>query len=109
MATEHWSRIEALFQAALRRPTTERAAFLREACKQEPELLAELESLLASHEQAGDFLDEPVLASAEAVAATEPAESLAGRRIGAYRMLQEIGQGGIGVVYLAVRADDEYR
>jgi len=109
MATEHWSRIEALFQAALQRPTKERSAFLREACKQEPELLVELESLLASHEQAGDFLDEPVLVSAEAVAPTEPAESLAGRRIGAYQMLREIGQGGIGVVYLAVRADDEYR
>jgi len=71
--------------------------------------LAELESLLASHEQAGDFLDEPVLVGAEAAAGSEPVESLVGRRIGPYQMLREIGQGGLGLVYLALRVDDEYR
>ena len=104
MGLEHWSRIEALFQAALKRPAHERSAFLHQACNGEPELLAELESLLASHEQAGDFLVEPVLVDAEAVG-----ESLSGRRIGAYQLLKEIGAGGIGLVYLAIRADDEYR
>src|SRR5262249_17415108 len=104
METEHWSRVEELFHAALQLPWSKRAAFLKQACKDEPELLAEVESLLASHGQAGDFLVAPVLIGAE-----EVGESPIGRRIGPYQLLDEIGAGGIGLVYLAIRADDEYR
>src|SRR6266851_1198919 len=104
MQADRSARIDALFQAALQRLPQERWAFLQEACRGEPALVAEVESLLASHEQAGDFLVEPVLVTAGALG-----ESLAGRRIGPYQMLDEIGQGGIGVVYSAIRADDEYR
>jgi len=100
MEAERSGRIDVLFQAALRRPPHERWAFLQEACSDDPALLTEVESLLASHEQAGDFLVEPALVTAGAVS-----ESLAGRRIGPYQMLDEIGQGGIGVVYSAIRAD----
>src|SRR5215471_35913 len=101
MTPERWARLEALFQEALQRSAPERAAFLAEVCAEEPTLRAEVERLLASHEQADDFLAHPVLATAEALSEPEAAgdERLAGQRIGPYQVLQEIGYGGMGTVY----------
>jgi serine/threonine-protein kinase len=94
-------RIAELFARALERPPADRAGYLRDACGGAPELAAEVASLLAAHDAAGGFLD---TAAARAASAT-PAEAAAGRRIGPFRLLREIGRGGMGVVFLAEREE----
>jgi eukaryotic-like serine/threonine-protein kinase len=100
-----WDRIQTLFEEALGRPPGERAAFLAEECAGEPDLHAELDSLLAAHERAGDFLSEP---GVEGLTPVEPDRSLEGTLLGPWRILSLLGRGGMGAVYLAERADGEY-
>jgi non-specific serine/threonine protein kinase/serine/threonine-protein kinase len=65
--------------------------------------------LVLSHEQAGEFLGEPAMVShAEAIAQSE-ADSWKGRRVGPYQVTEEIGEGGMGSVYRAMRVDDQYQ
>ena len=72
-----------------------------------PELRAEVERLLAAHGRAGDFIASPAMRDRRDVdVATD--ESLVGRRVGPYRVVREIGRGGMGAVYLAERADGQY-
>ncbi len=101
---DRWQQIKAVLEDALERQGAERAAFLDLACQGDDELRQEVESLLASEEEIGDFIETPVfrirLEDEEPVAA--------GQRIGAYRILREIGRGGMGSVYLAERADEEF-
>jgi len=85
-----------LFAEALQLPVDERSAFVRRACNGDPSLLQDLEQLLQHHEQAGDFLDRPVLP------APPPRElTLDGLVLRGYRIERELGRGGMGVVYLA--------
>ncbi len=85
--------VETLFHAATSRPSgAERDAYLDGACGDDAELRSRVEALLDAHDAAGTFLNEPVLDSAR---------EGPGRSIGAYRLLQEIGEGGMGVVYMA--------
>jgi serine/threonine protein kinase len=103
--SNRWLRIEYLFYAALELEDG-RTAFLDEACGGDAELRKEVESLLNSSGQTMGFLKQPVLQAAQQI--TEE-ESLSGKRIGAYQLLRQIGEGGMGKVYLAARADDLYR
>jgi serine/threonine protein kinase/tetratricopeptide (TPR) repeat protein len=102
---ERWNQVKELFALALERDPAERSSFLLQACAGDDSLRAEIESLLSSFDGADNFLEHcPVtdLVSAQSRAMT-------GRRIGAYRIMREIGHGGMAVVYLAERADDQYR
>lgn len=93
---ERRARIEALFEAALDQPEAGRGDWLESACGEDPELLAEVQALLAAHELADQLFP-------------EPSSAPAGARIGPYRVLRELGRGGMGVVYLAERADGQFR
>ncbi len=116
MTPQHWQRIEVLFQAALEHQPEARIAYLKTACVADDNLYAELEALLLAHEKASNFIEKPAF-KARAFEpsrdlhadADEQANDLAGRRIGSYRILREIGRGGMGAVFLATRDDDEYQ
>jgi len=86
-----------------------RASFLDQSCAGDESLRLEVESLLASDEQASDFLNTPAMKIATEEIAEERALSLVGRQLGHYRLLSQLGAGGMGEVYLAARADDQYR
>jgi serine/threonine protein kinase len=103
----------AIFAAALELPADQRGAYLDQACAGDAALRRQVEALLRVHDDAGDFFDKltPAArpASAEGAMASPsgtvrlhgiPAEK-AGDRIGRYKLLQQIGEGGCGVVYMA--------
>jgi non-specific serine/threonine protein kinase/serine/threonine-protein kinase len=106
MTDARWARLKDVFQAALERPADAREAFLDDACAGDPGLRSEIASLLLSHGEAGDFLSRP---PGEATGAPAEEPALEGRRIGAYRIQGEIGHGGMGTVYRAVRDDDAFQ
>ena len=106
MNAERFQRCEELFHAAAELPPPERDAFLRERCADDPDLREEVERLLGAHARAADFISSPAIAAIDWVAAHE---SLEGRLVGPYRVVREIGRGGMGAVYLAERADGQYQ
>ena len=99
-----------VFNAARQLPARERAAYLDRACASDATLRQRVERLLRATEEAGDFLKEPARGAQRPVGALAfpnplpngeaPAEK-AGDRIGRYKLLQQIGEGGCGVVYMA--------
>jgi serine/threonine protein kinase len=109
VSPERYQQIKAIFYSALEAPPSERAAFLNEACGADAELRREVESLIASHDDAGDFIEAPAARSITQPEAEDATASVVGERIGPYQVIRQLGQGGMGVVCLAVRADDQYR
>ena len=109
MIQTNWRRVDELLQSALDCEPSQRASFLEEACAGDSPLRQQVEALLAADGDASDFLERPAIQS-DTLPATEASYgSLVGRRIGAYRILRELGRGGMGAVYLAQRADAQFR
>jgi serine/threonine-protein kinase len=107
MRAERWQQIDEIFQSALDCEPEGRAALLESACAGDLELRAEVESLLASHEKAGltaarVFQDGFRLLEQQATQLREAS------KVGPYRVVRELGRGGMGSVYLAARADEAY-
>jgi serine/threonine-protein kinase len=104
-ATTRWGRVETLFHQTVAIDPEDRAAFLDQVCQGDFELRAELESLLASSDQTLSDLRGSVAAAAGDVLDAAPPELA---RIGAYRLIRTLGEGGMGTVYLGERDDDQY-
>ena len=105
-ARNRWKTVESIFNAASEMNPLDRPAFLAAVCGADQALRKEVESLLDAAERTLGLLQRPVR---EAVRSVADAEPLGRRRIGNYELIKLIGQGGMGEVYLAARADEQFR
>ena len=104
MTGERWSQVKAVLSSVLESDPAGRAVLLGELCGGDAELRASVEALVALETRAGDLLNTGVAPGA-ALRTVEAAPEA----IGPYRVLREIGRGGMGAVYLGARADGEYQ
>jgi eukaryotic-like serine/threonine-protein kinase len=96
-----WEQVKELFEAVLARPFAERDAFLDRACDGDRALRSEVESLIKSYEQAESFMEFPAVQSAAESFVGSGKRLSAGQQIAHYEILDAIGEGGMGEVYLA--------
>ncbi len=108
MEPERWRQIEDLFHTALDCEPGRRAVFLDSACAGDASLRKEIESLLSSYEK-GSFTETPAFVEGIKLLEENEDRSHADQNIGPYRVIRKIGQGGMGAVYLAARADKAFQ
>lgn len=108
MKPEQYKQVKHLFNAALELSPDARPAFVDEACGDDRSLKVAVEKLLAAHDRADSFIETPAFDLASGLLARHQSPMVEGQLIGPYRIVGEIGQGGMGTVYLSERADDQY-
>src|SRR4051812_10909285 len=91
-------------EAVERKSPADRVAYLERACAGDPELRARIEDLIRAHEQPGTFLDSPLFDPRRTPDRATMAE-VPGTRIGPYNLVELIGEGGMGTVFMAEQSD----
>ena len=110
MTPERWQIVKDVLATALEQPPSERDSYLKIRCVDDVSLRRDVDALLADEQKIStEFLVEEQLASTAAVALGEDTSPLIGRQVGAYKIVERIGIGGMGEVYRAFRADDQYQ
>jgi eukaryotic-like serine/threonine-protein kinase len=109
MTPERWQRVKDLLTSALERDLAEQHVFLAGACAGDEELQREVESLLEYQSREENFIQTGAVDAALRLLGGDALASVTGQRIGPYRLVREIGRGGMGIVYLATRDDEHYQ
>ena len=97
METQRWQQIDALFDEALEISVSERAAWLQQACGADEALRDEVASLLAASDESDDFIETAAAPSVANWLDENTPDPLIGTQIGSYRLLRQLGQGGMGI------------
>jgi serine/threonine protein kinase len=109
MTPERWQQVKLALDQAIALDAASRRPYLERIGSADPELCSEVETLLNHHLQAASgFLMQPVADGGSTSAQANPIRSRIGSRVGVYQLAEEIGQGGMGSVYRAARADGQY-
>jgi serine/threonine protein kinase len=101
MTPEQWQKVEAVLQEALDRPSPERVSFLDQACAGDEQLRDEAVSLVEAYAEAGDFIEQPAITQDARVLVGDDSSNKIGQEIGPYKIVKQLGAGGMGEVYLA--------
>ncbi|HEV7645933.1 MAG TPA: protein kinase [Pyrinomonadaceae bacterium] len=113
MSPERWKQIEEVFQIALDMSPRERREYIDQASENDPELKDEVSKLLSQFEEASSFIEQPLYDQSQAgvlvALMNEDNDPMLGSLLGSYRIEREVGRGGMGAVYEAVRADGVFR
>lgn len=107
MDAETWARVKEIFSEVIELDPDLREKRLAEACGDDLQLRTEVEALLRSNDEVEGFIEEPAFAIADAI--PPDIEPSANKQIGHYRIVREIGRGGMGTVFLATRDDGEFQ
>jgi len=103
---QEWQRVKDVFAAALEQPASRRAGVVRAALEGDPRLMAEVQSLLAAHDESVLIVETDAFDLAGRLNVTTT--QFEGRQFGNYRIVREIGRGGMGAVFLAERSDGQF-
>ena len=109
MSAPDWLRVKEVFTAAIEMAESERAAYLKRVCAGDALLQGEVESLLASHQRTDGFLEGGAITEAAEQLEEDLSRRWLGQRIGAYVLTEELGRGGMGLVFRARRVDGQYQ
>src|SRR5215510_12764805 len=100
MTPARWQQVKEIFNSAIKHRPDERDLFLAKACASDQQLRDEVESLIASHEKSGTFIDDPAYKGLAPLIFEEEPTLQSGALVGSYEIVSFISHGGMGEVYL---------